>query len=230
MAKIFTSYKHKDTEVRPIEGVHNTTARDYVDLLNDCLEELGHINKSEASDEDISHLSEDTIRQKLNDKIYDSTITIVLISKNMKEEKSERNQWIPREISYSLTENNRGGRTSHTNAVLAVVIPDDTYDYGYLVENNPCNSCSSVTWKHGELFNILSKNMFNRNVKKKDQCTNGVCGSTFHRDNDHSYIHLVTWDNFINDMNWYINLSTEIKENISDYDVQKEIARPTASS
>ena len=62
------------------------------------------IYKGEQSDEDISSWPEYAIWEHLKDKIYDSTITIVLISPNMKETgRWQRSQWIPWEISYSLT-------------------------------------------------------------------------------------------------------------------------------
>lgn len=45
------------------------------------------IIRGENSDEDISTWSEDKIWNHLKGKIYDSTITIVLVSPNMKEER-----------------------------------------------------------------------------------------------------------------------------------------------
>ena len=136
MAKIYTSYKYKDSGVRPVQGISSATARDYVDLLQGYLETHEHINKGEEDNEDLSHLSEDRITELLYERIYDSTITIVLISKNMREDKPEKDQWIHREISYSLSEHSRGGRTSHTNAVLAVIIPDESGSYGYFIQDN----------------------------------------------------------------------------------------------
>ncbi len=55
----------------------------------------------------------------MKERIYDSTITIVLISPNMKDAfKWDKSQWIPWEIAYSIRETTRGDFTSHSNAIL----------------------------------------------------------------------------------------------------------------
>lgn len=72
----------------------------------------------------LSQLSEETIWEKLKNRIYDSTLTIVMLSKGMREQyKEEKDQWIPREISYSLkemsrTDSNGNPVTSKTNALM----------------------------------------------------------------------------------------------------------------
>ena len=224
MAKIFTSYKFEDTSVHPLPGIYSTTVRDYVDLLQRHLDKHEHIDKGEDANEDLSHLSEERIAQLLYNRIYDSTITIVLISKNMKENKREKDQWIPREISYSLSEHSRGGRTSHTNAALAVVIPDENDSYEYFVQPTGCQYCNGITWKTSSLFEILKKNMFNRKSTNKTTCQGDVCGSDLHTGNDHSYIHPVKWNDFIRHLDMYLNHAVQINESIDDYDIKKEIA------
>ena len=144
--KIFVSYKYNDSDVASLNGKRNTTVRDYVDEMENKFKSLGKIYKGEHSDEDLSDRSEDYIWEHLKDKIFDSSITIVLISPNMKEpNRQEKSQWIPWEISYSLRETERGGYKSRRNAMLAVKLPNRERSYAYCKDN--------------DLFHILSTNI-----------------------------------------------------------------------
>jgi len=111
MAKIFTSYKYADYGVRPLAGLRpivGVTSRQYVDELQRLIESHEHINKGEDDDEDLSGRSDEYIEERLRERMFDSTVTIVLISKNMKEPGRERDQWIPWEISYRSEERRVG--------------------------------------------------------------------------------------------------------------------------
>lgn len=220
--KIFVSYKYSDDRVAPLSGYGVTTARNYVDKLEERFEP-GHIFKGEEGDEDLGYLAEETIKSHLKNRMFDSSVTIVLISKNMKDPyKKESHQWIPWEVSYSLKEIERGGRTSATNAMLAVVLPDEHRSYNYLITSTGCSSCKVISWRTGGLFTILDKNMFNRKHSKRGTCSGG-CGRTFHTGHDHSYIYPVIWDDFIRNVNQHIDRAISIHEHIDDYDVVKEI-------
>ena len=61
--------------------------------------------------------------------------------------KWQRSQWIPWEICYSLKETTRSDRTSHNNAILAVILPDSSGSYDYYDED--------------KLFPILKSNIQN---------------------------------------------------------------------
>jgi len=216
--KIFVSYKYLDSQVLPIKGIANTTARHYVDSLSERLEKEDHIYKGEDDGEDISSLEDSTIGSKLGDKIFDSTVTIVLISKGMRENKPDKDQWIPWEISYSLREQSREGKISKTNAVLAVVLPDKNASYDYFMSWNEV--CKSNIVHTDNLFKILGENMFNHKEKEKNmrEC-NGTKIYTGHT----SYIHSVKWEHFISNINHYIEIALDIRKNINEYELVKNV-------
>lgn len=131
--KVFVSYKYKDNNVQNLSttAFPPTWPCDYVDYISNQVLR-GNIYKGEAQDEDLSTQTDDYIWNHLKDKIYDSTVTAVLISPNMKEPgKWQRNQWIPWEISYSLRKTMRADRTSQRNSIIAVILPDANGSYSY---------------------------------------------------------------------------------------------------
>lgn len=217
--KIFASYKYEDDQVFRLSRTpwnEKTIVRHYVDEFQELLKDGDHINKGEKDNEDLSHLTEDAIAEKLKERIYDSTITLVFISKGMKENKPENKQWIPWEISYSLKEITRGSKTSQTNAVLAVILPDEDNKYNYYTYPNP--ACNSITYNTSFLFPIIRKNMFNLKIKNTKDCNENI----IHYGNS-SYIHNVKWVDFIRKYNSHIETAVSIYENKDDYDLFKNL-------
>ncbi len=220
--KIFVSYKYKDGNVLPLPEYTPTedtgylhTPRHYVDKI---IEVVGseHIYKGEKDGEDMGDLSDDTIDSKLKEKIFDSSITIVLISPNMWDKtKAEKDQWIPNEISYSLRDKTRGDKTSKTNAMIAVVLPDINGNYDYAVIHSEC----VTNWQTDSYFSILNKNMFNRKNKNQQICNR--CGYYHHFEKDHSYIHSVKWVDFIDNYNPHIEHVLALRENLDHFEITK---------
>jgi len=219
--KIFISYKYGDSLVMKLPNVpsdEETTARHYVDEIQEMIEKGGdHINKGEDDGEDMSTLADSTIGSKLGDKIFDSTVTIVLISKGMKTNEPEHEQWIPWEVSYSLREQSRNGQNSKMNAVLALVLPDEDGSYEYFITYD--QKCGSNTFYTPFLFNILKDNMFN--VKNPETCH---CNGKIIYSGYSSYIHSVKWEDFVKDgMNKYIDIAVSIYNKRNDYEIRKNL-------
>jgi hypothetical protein len=234
--KIFVSYKYSDSQVQDLNIYENgkdffgnvlrrkvtTTARHYVDEIDELLELGDHIFKGEDDDEDMGTLEDATISSKLGDKIFDSTVTIVLVSKGMKETySSEKDQWIPWEVSYSLKEQSREGGRSKTNAVLAVVLPDTLGNYDYYIVDNSCPYCRCRTLKTDFLFQILRENMFNIKKPVFTECENHTVSMPYQGYS--SFIHSVKWIDFHSNPNKYIDIAVAIRHNIADYDLTKTV-------
>lgn len=223
--KIFISYKYKDTDVYPLKNMFEETRKttkvcDYVDILQQKLERENHINKGEKDGEDLSDFKDETIASHLRDKIYDSSVTIVMISPNMREAGNEDNQWIPWEISYSLKEINRNDRRKTPNALIAIVLPDNNGSYDYYIEEKACYSdCSCRTLYTGKLFTIMAKNMFNIIEPEYKNCPNKTVFV-----GDESYIQSVKWADFMKAPNHYIEKSLQIKDNWNKYCIVKQVS------
>ncbi len=230
--KIFISYKYADSNVFQFNDLDRMfrkqdTVRSYVDYLEDYLKNNSyHIYKGESDYEDLSELNEDTIRNKLYDRIYDSTLTIVMISPGMKDDyKDQKDQWIPREISYSLRKQSRknssgNSETSSPNAILAVVLPDYYGNYDYFVQQ--CTGCSKnctyydLDW----LFPIIKDNSLNKKTPEYTFCDE--IEDKLYR-GEPGYIKYVLWEDFEEAPEEYISKAYEIRDHIDDYDIHVQL-------
>lgn len=217
--KIFVSYKYADTLVDDLPSVFfvKTSARHYVDELQKLLAEDDHIYKGENDDESLEGFKDTTIESKLRGKIFDSSTTIVFVSKGMKETYiPESEQWIPWEVAYSMKVMQRGEKISGTNAVLAVVLPDENGSYSYFIEQN--EACGSRTLKTNFLFQILKDNMFNIKNPETRECNGNTIFSGYS-----SYIHTVEWSDFKNNVSKYIEIAKSIQVNLNNYEICKTV-------
>ena len=229
--KIFVSYKYSDRLVKdlnlyeteflfnpsPTSKKNETAPRHYVDELVKVLGDDNQIYKGEDDRESLDSLADSTIASKLGDKIFDSSVNLVLVSKGMKKSGVlESKQWIPWEVSYSLKNQTRLGRTSNTNAVVVVVLPDESDKYDYYISWN--DKCDYWSLNLEFLFQILSDNIHNAKEPKRRWCNNGWV-----YEGDCSYIQSVKWDDFILKPLKYIEKAVELKNRIEEFEIVKTI-------
>lgn len=217
--KVFVSYKYKDSNVALLNGYYKNTVRDYVDYLQNTKFSGDDLNKAENDDQDLSVFKDETIRTKLKDKIWDSSVTLVLISPNMIEHfKAEKDQWIPWEIAYSLRTQTRITTRSLPNAIIAVVLPDKLNSYEYFItswtyKNKGDQKEKTVRTIHTDkTFQIIAKNMFNQ----KNPDIKVIYGKNVYF-GDSSYITTVKWKDFILDVDGYLDKSISLRNSIDDY-------------
>ncbi len=223
--KIFVSYKYADELVADLKKstltfvgedirvvARKTKARDYVDLLQDKIGK-DHINLGEKDGESLTDFSDGSIETSLKNKIRQSSVTIVLISKGMKTSDNENDQWVPWEVSYSLRTVPTGSYTKQMNAILGVVLPDETGTYDWYYKSN--SECNCTTHFTGKLFKILRDNTFNIKEKEFKEC-NGI---QIHINPEPSFFKTVKWSDFMNGTNYnsYIDKALEIKGNKDEY-------------
>lgn len=222
--KIFVTYKYADPKVLSLNLPEHTTVRDYVDALQDLLDSEDHIYKGEEDDTPLDHFKEATIRTHLCDKIFDSSLTIILVSKGMVlAGQPETDQWMPWEISYSLQKKTREGKSSNPNALLAVVLPDDAGRHDYYLVEKSCAHCNSQTLKTSSLFKIMEENMFNIKSPVYSDCANHTINVKSYSGYA-SYIHSVTWEKFKANPDHYIKVAMDIGANIDAYEMTKRLS------
>ena len=217
---IFISYKYRD---KTVLGQRNAV-RDYVDELQGLLDKGDYEDKGEPNNLDLSQLSNTEIHKELAQRMFYSSVTIVLISPNMKEpHKRERDQWVPWEISYSLQTRHRKGGISKPNAMIAVVLPDSNDSYRYYIEpeGNACPDCDILNFRTDKLFPILDKNMFNIKEPEYTDCPNHKPETIFIGES--SYIDSVKWNDFKANINHYIDKAIERQSNRNAYQINTRL-------
>ena len=144
--------------------------------------------------------------------MYDTTVTIVVISPNMKQSK-----WIDWEIEYCLKEITRKNRTSHTNGIVGVVMK---YNGGYSwlrSTTNYSDGCISTFNDTTKLYDIINNNRFNQTPKEyvceACQIIDRLAGS---------YISIIEEEEFLDNPQKFIDNAYEKGENTVNYSLTKQ--------
>lgn len=189
--KTFISYKYSEAK----------------DLRDDIIEKLGedaqYYQGETSNSPNLTDLTTETIKEKLKDMIFDTTVTIVIISPNMKD-----SNWIDWEVEYSLKKITRGDRTSSINGIVGVIQKvNGSYDW-FIEHKTNCHGNRVLSYKSGKVFPIISKNHFNSDpsIWHCDTC------ETYDYLNG-SYIAYVEEENFLENPQYYIENAFEKSEN-----------------
>lgn len=197
--KTFISYKYSESQ-----GLR--------DKIIEALGDDATYYKGETSESpDLTDTSTENIKRNLRDMMYDTSVTIVILSPNMKKSK-----WIDWEIEYCLKKISRKDRTSHTNGVVAVISKvDGSYEWLKYTTTKE-DGCIVSNYNEDKLFDIINNNRYNQNPKvyscDKCKCVSALTGS---------YIAFVEEDDFLNNPSRYVDNAYEKSENdASGYDIK----------
>lgn len=197
--KTFISYKYSE-------------ARKLRDTILGALGDDAQYYQGETSDSpDLTDRTTDTIKKNLKDMMYGTSVTIVIISPNMR-----KSQWIDWEIEYSLKEISRSDKTSRTNGIVGIVMKYNG-SYGWIETNqNNTDGCTPRIIDSNKLYSIINGNRYNlenpvyvcNECKTVDRLTG-------------SYISIVNEDDFLSNPDKYIDNAFDKSKDIKSFKITK---------
>jgi hypothetical protein len=198
--KTFISYKYSEAQ----------------DLRDTIIEQLGkdsQFYQGETSDSaNLTDTKTENIKKKLADMMHSTSVTIVIISPNIKQSK-----WIDWEIEYCLKEISRQDRTSNTNGIVCVIQKVNGNYNWFKASNEQEDGCSFSSYYEHLVYDIISKNRYNQSPKKYtcETCKsiNALTGS---------YISYIVEETFLADPQKYIENAFEKSEDVDGYDLTKQ--------
>jgi len=182
------------------------------DKIIESLGEAALYYKGETSTSpNLTDTSTQNIKNNLKNMIFDTTVTIIVVSPNIKQSK-----WIDWEIEYSLKEYKRNSRASKTNGIVAV-IQKINGDYSWIRKKNIKNDGhSTYTNDTSFLFDIINNNRFNQ-VPKEYICEDCLTVDA----NKGSYISIIEEDDFLKNPDFYIENAYQKSQNVENYNLKK---------
>lgn len=189
--KTFISYKYSES----------------LDLRDKIIEALGedasYYQGETVDSPDMTDCKAETIKKHLTDMMFNTSVTIVIISPNIKQSK-----WIDWEIEYCLKKITRKGRTSQCNGIVAVIKKiNGSYDW---FKNKVTNAdgCNTSTYNEDLVYDIIKNNRYNQtpSIYSCPICksVNALSGS---------YISYVEQDEFLSNPHKYIDNAFDKSEN-----------------
>lgn len=197
--KTFISYKYSE-------------AQDLRDRIINAIGNDATYYQGETSESpDLTDYTTETIKEHLKDMIFGTSVTIVIISPNMKD-----SEWIDWEIEYSLREYSRNGKASKSNGIVGVVMKvAGGYDWLRTTIKHE-DGHTSVSNDESKLYPIINNNRFNENPTvyhcEKCKTVDRLSGS---------YISIIEEDEFLDNPSKFIENAYEKCQSIYKYSLNK---------
>lgn len=198
--KTFISYKYND-------------ARNVRDRIIQALgSDATYYKGEDGFSQDLSGYTAETIKEHLKDMIYDTSVTIVVLSPQMND-----SAWIPWELEYSLRDVKRGDRYSHSNGIVAV-IKKVNGNYSWLRQDIvQADGCYTHSFDESKIPAIITENRCNQ--EPKEYACN--CCKSIDR-LEGSYISIINEDEFIGDPTRFIENAYEKSQHLGGYRLTKQ--------
>lgn len=199
--KTFISYKYSE-------------AQELRDQIIDALGEDATYYQGETADTpDLTDTSTENIKNNLKDMMFDTSVTIVIISPKMIASK-----WIDWEIEYTLKEISRDGRTSKTNWIVGEIMKSNN-SYEWLISSRTNeDGCSIRNIDDSKLYKVINSNRYNLTGDDKYACKRCKTYTQL----EGSYISLIEEESFIKDMEKYIENAYEKSQKLDSYELTKQ--------
>lgn len=187
------------------------------DLRDEIIKKLGsdasYYQGETADSPDLTNTSVSNIKENLKNMIFGTSVTIVIISPNLKKSK-----WVDWEIEYSLKQYKRGNTTSRTNGVIGVIMKVNG-SYNWLISSyQNADGCSSRHIDDSLLYDIIKNNRLNLNSENKYSCPN--CKS-FDQLNG-SYFSLIEQERFLENPSFFIENAYDKSKKSDQYILSRQ--------
>ena len=168
-----------------------------------------------ADSPDISNLKVDSIKNHLKDMIFNTTVTMVILSPSL-----VKSKWVEWEIEYSLSKYSRDGKTSSINGLIGIIPPfDGDYSWFISAHSNPDgHETNSYINEKARTFRIMYGNRYTQNPKEYAcPCCESVDQFT------RSYLSYVKLSDFCTNPDKYIESAYEKSQHLDSYNLRRKI-------
>ena len=196
--KTFISYKYSEA----------ANVRDRI--IKSLGDDATYYRGERASSPNLTNFTTYTIKNKLKDKIYGTSVTILVISPRM-----NQSNWISWELEYALKDQKRGDICSHSNGIIGVVANDSWRSSEWFTGWNWTKDFDS---QNLYLPDIVVQNRLNKKATYPE--------ARYHLTdhdwiNKNSYVPIVTENAFIRNPNIYIEDAYERSQHLNEYYMTK---------